>query len=247
MRIVTWNARMKFREKFELVRQLGADIYVIQECEDPERYEGRTRREREQGEAYRAFAANHLWWGGNKSRGVGVFAAPHITLADHCWEDVGRWYAGARINDSFDLVAVWCNPEKKKGKTNQSYGKENVAAVERLAASGRIGEDSLLIGDFVSCRRWDAQYGTSYYTQFAGQLQALGLVSAYHHGSGEQPGEESQPSRRRCDPHSGLYREAYHIDLAFVAPSRIRACRLELSSDYHPERSDHRPLILDID
>lgn len=36
MRLVTWNCAGKFREKFELVSRLEADLYVIQECEDPQ-------------------------------------------------------------------------------------------------------------------------------------------------------------------------------------------------------------------
>ncbi len=206
MRIVTWNAHMKFREKFELVRQLGADIYVIQECEDPARYVGRTRRDREQGEAYREFAANYLWWGGNKDKGLGVFAAPHITLADHHWEGAGRWYVGVRVNDSFDLIAVWCNPEKDH--TNKGYGEENLAAIERLSEVGNIGKDSLLIGDFNSCRKWDIVKNTQSRTRLATRLQSLGLVSAYHHCSGENLGEESHPTRRRYNSRTGLYTEA---------------------------------------
>ncbi len=37
MKIVSWNAACKFREKFDAVLALGADLYVIQECEDPQR------------------------------------------------------------------------------------------------------------------------------------------------------------------------------------------------------------------
>ncbi len=37
LRLVTWNCAGKFREKFEIVSRLRADVYVIQECEDPQR------------------------------------------------------------------------------------------------------------------------------------------------------------------------------------------------------------------
>lgn len=36
MRIISWNANGKFREKFPFILNEDADIYVIQECENPE-------------------------------------------------------------------------------------------------------------------------------------------------------------------------------------------------------------------
>ena len=58
MRLVSWNANCKFREKFHLLGPF--DVAVIQECEDPAKCAD--------GE-YRAWSDNYLWVGDLKHKG----------------------------------------------------------------------------------------------------------------------------------------------------------------------------------
>ena len=65
MKIVTWNANGKFSEKFPAIMEKDADIYVIQECENPLITNS---------EEYIEFASNYYWVGENQYYGLGIFA-----------------------------------------------------------------------------------------------------------------------------------------------------------------------------
>ncbi len=55
MKIVSWNANCKFREKYKEIAKLGANVYVIQESENPESCKD---------PEYREFVKNGFWTGG---------------------------------------------------------------------------------------------------------------------------------------------------------------------------------------
>jgi len=74
--IVSWNCNGALRTKLHLLEAFRADVFVIQECEDPANAKS---------DAYRAWASNYLWVGTNKNRGLGVFAHSGIQLKA-CWD-----------------------------------------------------------------------------------------------------------------------------------------------------------------
>ena len=52
LRIVTWNCRGGFHEKYKYIEKLDADIYIIQECANPEISKNK---------GYREFSQGCLW------------------------------------------------------------------------------------------------------------------------------------------------------------------------------------------
>jgi exonuclease III len=79
MKIVTWNCNGAFRNKFHEIAKLEADIYVIQECENPEHSSGE----------YKKWAQNYLWAGDSKHRGLGIFANANVEIQRLNWNDNG--------------------------------------------------------------------------------------------------------------------------------------------------------------
>ena len=225
MRIISWNAQGKFREKFPEIRKLSGDIYIIQECENPLHCRNRE---------YRELATGGLWWGDNKNKGLGIFVAPHVSITDNAWESLClRQFACVRVNDSFDLLAVW---------TKFRYIEEYYI-YHHLHAS-KYHSQMVVMGDFNSNKQWDAKpsRGQRNHSSVVQMLADAGLCSAYHHIQNEAQGEESIPTfflHRHAD-------KSYHIDYAFVAPERIRDCHIETTTNWLAI-SDHRPLILEIE
>ena len=71
MKIITWNANGRFSEKFPTILEEDADIYVIQECENPLIIDS---------DDYREFASNYFWVGENQIKGLGIFAKSDVKM-----------------------------------------------------------------------------------------------------------------------------------------------------------------------
>lgn len=219
MRLVSWNCNGKFRDKWPALSALDADIYVIQECEDPAEY------------AYAdKFLPMYLWTGEAKKRGLGVFARDGIKIRENPWPKyVLRHFLSVRVNEAFDLLAVWaCRPYIEEYCIYQSINYE------------RLTKNCVIIGDFNSNSIWDRKHGTRNHTRVVEELAQKGLYSAYHELTGEQPGQETSPTFY-------LYRhldKGYHIDYCFADPSRLRGIKI-LDSSWLTH-SDHLPLEIEL-
>ncbi len=222
MKIVSWNCNGKFREKFQDISALEADIYVIQECENPAESTSVT---------YKNFAKNGLWTGENKNKGLGVFARDGICLTENTWPKFClRNFLSIRVNNCFDLVAVWaCKPYIEEYYIYQYINISNYS------------ESTVIIGDFNSNVIWDKKHAARTHGAVVQELNEIGLCSAYHYLSGEEQGAESIPTFY-------LYRhmdKGYHIDHCFTAAKNIQDYRVERSLDWL-KKSDHVPIVFEM-
>ena len=99
MKFVNWNCNGAFRNKYLEIASLDADIYIIQECENPALSNHKD---------FLLWAKNYLWLGDNKNKGIGVFAKEHIILEPLDWnskyeEHEVKLFLPVLINRKFQL------------------------------------------------------------------------------------------------------------------------------------------------
>ena len=133
----------------------------------------------------------------------------------------------------FVFVGVWTHPD---------YNEVAWAAMEACVA-GANGLPVVAAGDFNSSPRVQGQERAS--QRFLQRMRdELGLVSAYHHCSGESHGEETRASYY----HGKKEANSFHIDYCFVPEVWVdRLTGVEVGRFADWSQSDHRPLTVDID
>ena len=222
MKIISWNCSGKFREKFSLLKDLDADILVIQECENPQRYPKSD---------YESFSENFIWIGENQNKGLGIFARKEISISNNNWDSFClRNFISVRVNNEFDVLAVWaCSPYIEEYFIYQAINFH------------KYTKEMVIIGDFNSNAIWDKKHSPRDHSAVVNQLNDIGLVSAYHTVNKEFQGKETKNT-------FFLYRHSdkgYHIDYAFVQENNLMNFEI-LDSTKWLNYSDHIPIVLKI-
>lgn len=230
MRVLTWNCNGAFRKKYQLLDSFDADLSIIQECEDPERSIDIH---------YKEFAANHLWCGLTKNKGLGVFAKRELSLSRvelnlHPLE----LFLPCIINGNIPLLASWT---KQANSPNFAYIGQLWKFLQKhksFLASPR----AMLVGDLNSNKRWDEWDRWWNHTDVVKELSELGLESAYHRYYDESQGEETRPTLYL---HRNLLK-FYHIDYGFFSYDwRIQSVSVG-AADQWLIYSDHMPVVFEI-
>ncbi|KAA2219290.1 endonuclease/exonuclease/phosphatase family protein [Maribacter flavus] len=233
MKIISWNCNGAFRKKFDIISSLDADIYVIQECEDP----SRTRDRR-----YIDWSNNHLWIGDSKNKGLGIFAKSDIKLEQLVWSNNFRdhsvkYFLPCLVDNKFQLLGVWThrNNSPNFGYMGQFW--------KYLETNFKYFENPIIAGDFNSNAiwdQWDRWWNHSDVVQILKQKQ---IESIYHIISGEEQGCETTPTfwlqKNAAKP--------YHIDYVFLSKEfqKPKSFKIGERSNWI-EFSDHVPLILEL-
>lgn len=221
MKIVSWNCHGKFREKHKMIQSLNANIYIIQECENPEKYKNH----------FAIFGTTYFWCGENDNKGLGVFCCDGTILSENPWEKYClRNFISLKVNNSFDLLCIWaCSPYIEEYCIYQAI---NLC---------RYKNDMVIIGDFNSNAKWDKKHGKRNHSEVVNALEGVGLVSAYHYLSKEKQGNESKNTfYLHYDKAKG-----YHIDHCFLSASKLKRFTV-FDTEEWLKHSDHMPIMVEI-
>ena len=231
MKIVTWNCNGAFRKKYEAISALDADIYIIQECEDP-------LQTKDQG--YKDFSINHVWLGDSKNKGVGIFAKKEHSLKKLDWtnqfqDHTVKYFLPVLLNNSHQILGVWTH---KNNSPNFGY----IGQFWKYLQVNQTKFNNILIaGDFNSNVIWDQWDRWWNHSDIVKSLEKDNIFSLYHFHNKVKQGEESQPTfflQRKLE-------KPYHIDYIFGSKNlkeKLKSIEIGTIEEWL-EISDHLPII----
>jgi len=232
MKIVTWNCNGAFRKKYQEIEKIGADLYVIQECENPENTN----------DGYKNWAGDYLWYGDNTHKGIGIFAHNGVKIQRLDWQDNGlQLFLPIRVNNQFNLIAVWT---KQANSPTFRYIGQLWKYLE-LHKEKMAMEQTVLCGDLNSNKLWDVWDRWWNHSDVVRELGTAKMQSLYHLATGEEQGLESTPT---FFLHRNL-EKPYHIDFAFATEGMFNPfSNTVVVGNHNPwlEFSDHAPLTFTI-
>lgn len=213
-----------------MVQELGADLAVIQECEDPARANDTP---------YQQWATGHLWVGSSKNKGLGVFPRPglRVTPVELDLERL-ELFLPCLVEGEWPLLATWT-----RQADSPTFGYIGQLWKLLQAHSAFLKHPtSMVVGDLNSNARWDLWDRWWNHSDVVRELASLGLHSAYHaHHCAPQGGEQAPTfylQRKLTKP--------YHIDYAFTGPRWVVKNVVVGSPERWLQYSDHMPVVVDL-
>jgi exodeoxyribonuclease-3 len=248
MKIVSWNCNGALRKKHSHLDALGADVLIVQECENPA----------ESTQAYREWAGKYLWQGTSKHKGIGIFPKNGHEVAEAKWSGAfnvpgiastspaAHWrtedlelFLPFTVNAEYTILGVWT-----KGGDDKVFGYiGQVWKYLQIHKEVLSRHKTLIVGDFNSNVIWDKPDRWWNHSDVVAELKEIGIESVYHSSHAEKHGQEKIPT-------FFLHRNAakpYHIDYAFASADLLPHCRITVGQiELWSSQSDHMPLVVEL-
>ncbi len=235
MKLLTWNCNGAFRDKFQYILDFEADIWIIQECEDPASVSKKYA-------DYINYNSNCLWTGSNKGRGLGIFARPEIRMEkmemNHLYRNrILQWFIPVMVNSKQKILACWNH--------HADAGAFQYIGQFWLFMQNNLGyfNDMIIAGDFNSNSIWDKWDRWWNHTDCVNELDKINITSVFHQIYSQSHGHESLNTfylHKKSE-------KAYHIDYIFADRQIIKNTKMFQIGDFKDWRkmSDHVPLLWD--
>ena len=229
MKLISWNANCKFRDKYHLLQDF--EVAVIQECEDPSR---------SLNAAYRSWAGDNYWVGSLKHKGLGIFLKQSLSAHVMALPTTPqKFFLPLQLSNGLQILGVWAmNSENRKdGYIAQIHdylkSHANYFDWDRL----------IIVGDFNSNAQWDGKRELRNHGNLVKKLDRFGLQSLYHY-------QENEPHGKETSSTFYMYRhkdKPYHIDYIFMPNNTIHESVIEIGkAEEWLQHSDHVPLIANL-
>lgn len=216
MRIVSWNCGGKFREKLPLIADvksdfyINADIYVIQECENPNDEEHSKYKE------YKEVVEDNFqfvdWVGDIHYKGLGIFART-ANLEKIETNKEFKHFMAFKVKNSFNLLCVWAMP--KYVEMIHDFFDDNC---ENENYKKLFNENLIMCGDFNSNKVFNGHHPKDKnHTKLNEKLEEKHLKSVYHTLTGDKHGEESQATFFQARH----LNQPYHLDYFYLSEKLI--------------------------
>ena len=224
IKIVSWNCNGKFREKFKEIAEEDADIYVIQECENPAESNH---------DDYIEFAGiNYYWIGDLHYKGLGIFAKDDIEFKLIKNKDKElKHFLGVNVNGSFNLLGIWAMPKYVEMIHDYFDAHEDL-----------FNENLIMCGDFNSSVVFNYHHPKAKNHDVLNEkLENKNLISVYHDMTGDKQGEE----KAKTFYQSRHLNNPFHLDFVYAAEGVVK--EFEILDHYKwITLSDHLPIVFKI-
>ncbi len=207
--------------------EYNEDIYVIQECENPE-----TVKEKD----FREWGKTFLWRGKKGRKGLAVFADSKIEINLLDWDAKKlEHFIACQINGDFNLVGTWCH-----GASLRRYSYIGQLWKYLQLHKSKLGK-AIIAGDFNSNKFWDKKGRKWNHSEVVRELSECKIESLYHKHFTENQGEERQPTFYLQKNLS----KPYHIDYIFASDmvqNTLKSVDVGLPEKWL-KLSDHMPIV----